>query len=348
VRLEISNMVFPKEAGDYTVTGTYISDGQVYALPESPAITIVELTPLQSFVNWLDGQAWVQAWNSNQFLGMFFKPQLLVTSFVTLAQGWFVCLAIVLIAYPIAIILGLAFAFMKMSKHRLVRAVAVTYINILRGTPLFLQIYIMFFGLPMLGINIADNVLGVIVMAINSSAYLSEIFRSGIQSIPAGQYEAASSLGMNSRQTMFWIILPQTIRRVLPTVTSDFITSYKDTSLLSSVGVMELMMFSKNLTTVTGNITPYIAAAIYYLIVTLPLIKIVSIVERNIARSESGSGPRPKGKVTSGEPEVKAPTSLQGVHCEGVAPEKDVETVDAAPSALSQLLAPFKPAMAKE
>jgi polar amino acid transport system substrate-binding protein len=348
VRLEISNMVFPKEAGDYTVTGTYISDGQVYALPESPAITIVELTPLQSFVNWLDGQAWVQAWNSNQFLGMFFKPQLLVTSFVTLAQGWFVCLAIVLIAYPIAIILGLAFAFMKMSKHRLVRAVAVTYINILRGTPLFLQIYIMFFGLPMLGINIADNVLGVIVMAINSSAYLSEIFRSGIQSIPAGQYEAASSLGMNSRQTMFWIILPQTIRRVLPTVTSDFITSYKDTSLLSSVGVMELMMFSKNLTTVTGNITPYIAAAIYYLIVTLPLIKIVSIVERNIARSESGSGPRPKGKATSGEPEVKAPTSLQGVHCEGVAPEKDVETVDPAPSALSQLLAPFKPAMAKE
>jgi polar amino acid transport system substrate-binding protein len=95
-------------------------------------------------------------------------------------------------------------------------------------------------------------------------------------------------------QTMFSIILPQTIRRVIPTVTSDFITSYKDTSLLSSVGVMELMMYSKNLTAVTGNITPYMAAAIYYLIVTLPLIKIVSIVEKHLAAAEHGGGPRPK------------------------------------------------------
>jgi polar amino acid transport system substrate-binding protein len=279
---------------------------------------------------------------------MFLKPQLLVTSFATLSQGWLVCLAIVLCAYPIAIVLGLCFAFMKISRFRVVRAIAVTYINILRGTPLFLQIYIMFFGLPMVGININDNVLGVVVMAINSSAYLSEIFRSGIQSIPQGQYEAAASLGMNSRQTMFSIILPQTIRRVLPTVTSDFITSYKDTSLLSSVGVMELMMFSKNLTTVTGNITPYMAAAIYYLIITLPLIKVVSIVERHLARSESGSGPRPKdgAKSVNGRELTAAPTPLNGVHCEACdqPADKDRESVTVKPSALKQLLAPFKPA----
>ena len=87
------------------------------------------------------------------------------------------------------------------------------------------------------------------------------------------------------------------MRRVIPTVTSDFITSFKDTSLLSSVGVMELMMFSKNLTTVSGNITPYVAAGIFSLIVTLPLIKVVSIVENRIARSERGEGPRPKAKA---------------------------------------------------
>ena len=102
---------------------------------------------------------------------------------------------------------------------------------------------------------------------------------------------------MSYVQTMFTIILPQTVRRVIPTVTSDFITSFKDTSLLSSVGVMELMMFSKNLTTVSGNITPYVAAGIFYLIVTLPLIKVVSIVENRIARSERGEGPRPKAKA---------------------------------------------------
>ena len=298
LRLEITDMQFPGDGGDYAVTGTYAtSDGSTHDLVASSPISVIANTPLQSIVNWLDNQAWVEAWNSNQFLGMFFKPQLLVTSFSSLFPGWLLCLGIVIAAYPFAIALGLLFSLLKISKHRLLRAIAVVYINILRGTPLFLQIYIMFFGLPMVGINIDNNLLGIIVMAVNSSAYLAEIFRAGIQSIPQGQYEAASSLGMSYVQTMFTIILPQTVRRVIPTVTSDFITSFKDTSLLSSVGVMELMMFSKNLTTVSGNITPYVAAGIFYLIVTLPLIKVVSIVENRIARSERGEGPRPKAKA---------------------------------------------------
>ncbi len=289
LRLEITNMQFPADGGDYQVTGSYTTqEGTDGKLPASSSITVIANTPLQKIVNWLDEQPWVAAWNSNQFLGMFFKPQLLVTSFSSLAPGWVLCLGIVIASYPFAIALGLLFSLLKISKHRLCRAIAVVYINVLRGTPLFLQIYIMFFGLPMVGINIDNNLLGIIVMAVNSSAYLAEIFRAGIQSIPRGQYEAASSLGMSYVQTMFSIILPQTVRRVIPTVTSDFITAFKDTSLLSSVGVMELMMFSKNLTTVTGNITPYVAAGIFYLIVTLPLIKVVGIVEQRIAASESG------------------------------------------------------------
>ena len=296
LRLEVTNMQFPGEGGDYSVTGSYVSAGEKKDLEASDPISVIANTPLQSIVNWLDNQPWVAAWNSNQFLGMFFKPQLLVTSFSSLFPGWVLCLGIVVAAYPFAIALGLLFSLLKISKHRLLRAIAVVYINILRGTPLFLQIYIMFFGLPMVGINIDNNLLGIIVMAVNSSAYLAEIFRAGIQSIPQGQYEAASSLGMSYVQTMFSIILPQTVRRVIPTVTSDFITAFKDTSLLSSVGVMELMMFSKNLTTVTGNITPYVAAGIFYLIVTLPLIKAVGIVAARIARSETGVGPRPKVK----------------------------------------------------
>ncbi len=294
LRLEVTGMKFPAAGGDYSVEGSYTTDRAKKDLAPSSAISIIANTPLQSIVNWLDEQPWVEAWNSNQFLGMFFKPQLLVTSFSSLFPGWLLCLAIVVACYPFAIVLGLLFSLLKISKHRLCRAIAVVYINILRGTPLFLQIYIMFFGLPMVGINIDNNLLGIIVMAVNSSAYLAENFRAGIQSIPRGQYEAASSLGMSYVQTMFSVILPQTVRRVIPTVTSDFITAFKDTSLLSSVGVMELMMFSKNLTTVSGNITPYVAAGIFYLIVTLPLIKVVGIVEERIARSERGAGPRPK------------------------------------------------------
>ncbi len=297
LRLEVEGMKFPAKGGDVVVEGTYVNQDGEKPLAASKPIATIANTPLQSLLASLDANPVVKAWNSSQFLGMFFKPQLLVTAFATLVPGWFLCLVIVLVAYPIAILLGLVFALMKISRHRVLRAIAIVYINILRGTPLFLQIYIMFFGLPMMNINIDNNVLGVIVIAINASAYLAEIFRAGIESIPPGQYEAAASLGMGHMMTMLNIILPQTVRRVMPTVTSDFITSYKDTSLLSSVGVMELMMFAKNLTSVSGNMTPYVAAAIFYLIVTLPLIKVVTTVEKRMAKSERGGGARPKVKA---------------------------------------------------
>ena len=320
VRLEVEGMAFPSEGGDVVVGGSYTTGAGEQKLDDSKPIETIANTPLQSIVSFLDESPAVAAWNSNQFLGMFFKPQLLVTSLCTLAPGWLLCLAIVAIAYPIAIVLGLVFAFMKISRYRILRAIAITYVNLLRGTPLFLQIYIMFFGLPMMNINIDNNVLGVIVIAVNASAYLAEIFRAGIQSIPEGQYEAASSLGMTYLQTMFYVILPQTIRRVIPTVTSDFITSYKDTSLLSSVGVMELMMFAKNLTSVSGNMTPYVAAAIFYLIVTLPLIKVVGNIEKRIAHSEHGHGLRPKIRTNeegSAQAEVELGDEIS-VHAEAL------------------------------
>ena len=328
LRLEIEGMKFPTAGGDVVVSGTYTNDEGSQTLEDSPAITTIANTPLQAAISWLDNQAWVQAWNSVPFLSMFLRPQYVLTSFSSLFSGWLICLTITIACYPFAIILGLLFAFMKISKHKWVRAIAVVYINILRGTPLFLQIYILFFGLPMMNINVNNYLLGGIALAINSSAYLAEIFRAGIESIPKGQYEAASSLGMTYSQTMLSIILPQTIRRVLPTVTSDFITAYKDTSLLSSVGVMELMMYSKNLTTVTGNMTPYMTAAIYYLIVTLPLIKVVSIVEKNLARSETGAGPRPKGGSVKDAAEQGAEDSLtmNSAHMEGE--ERSASVVD--------------------
>ena len=329
VRLEVEGMSFPDAGGDVVVGGTYENAAGTQTLADSKPIKTIANTALQSIVSDLDASPLVEAWNSNPFLGMFFKPQLLVTALFSLVPGWLLCLLIVCIAYPIAIILGLVFAFMKISRHKLLRAIAIVYINILRGTPLFLQIYIMFFGLPMMNINIDNNVLGVIVIAINASAYLAEIFRAGIQSIPQGQWEAASSLGMSYFQTMFDIILPQTIRRVIPTVTSDFITSYKDTSLLSSVGVMELMMFAKNLTSVSGNMTPYVAAAIFYLVVTLPLIKAVTIVENRMAHAERGTGKRPRGGRAAKESErqqlaeAESDLSELAVHAEAHDSEED-------------------------
>lgn len=286
-RIEVEGVVFPSAAGAYTVGGTYeLADGATKMLPESPTISVSESTFVQDAVAWLDGQGWVEVWNSVPALNMFFKPQYVVTSIASLSQGWGTALLITVIGFPLAIPMALLFAFLKMSRNRVLRAIGVTYINVLRGTPLFLQIYVAFFGMPMIGLNMPNLPLGVAVLAVNCSAYLAEIFRAGIESIPKGQFEAAWSLGMNKVQTMFLVIIPQTVRRVIPTMTSEFVSLYKDTSLLSSVGIMELMMFSKNLTATTGNITPYVCAGLFYLVVTIPLIHVVTKIEKKMAQGE--------------------------------------------------------------
>ncbi len=291
VRVELQKLAPPAETMMFTMGLSYTDgSGEVIALPETPGIQIEEQGVVENIVEWLDGQPWVEAWNSNTFLRLFFNPQLAVQAVPDLFVGWLRALSLVCIGFPLAIPIGFALSFMRMSGIAIVRGIAGLYVNIVRGTPLFLQIYIYFFGLPLLGINVNSYVLGVVALALNSSAYLCEIFRAAIQSIPKGQFEAARSLGMTGPQTMFSVIIPQSVRRVIPTATSEFILLYKDTSLLASVGVMELMMFSKSLTASTGNITPYIVAACYYLIVTLPLTKLIGTFERRLAAAD---GARP-------------------------------------------------------
>lgn len=284
LRLEFEGVTLTPAGGEVQVLSEVVlADGSSASINQVEPIAVQSSSHTDQLIRWLDEQPAVAAWNANQFCGMFLKPQLIVSSIPALFKGWLLALALVAIGFPLAIPLGLGTAFLKMSAHRLLRFLGSLYINVIRGTPLFLQLYIAFFGLPLLNININTFVLGFAVMAINSGAYLAEIFRAGIQSIGKGQFEAAASLGMTPAQSMIFVIIPQTIRRVIPTMTSEFIMLYKDTSLLSSVGVMELMMFSKNLTATTGNITPYIVAAGYYLIVTLPLIKVVSKLEERLS-----------------------------------------------------------------
>ena len=212
-------------------------------------------------------------------------------------MGFFMAIAIVLIAFPLAIPIGLMFSFMRMSKIGILRGIGSLYVNVVRGTPVFLQIYIAFFGLPLAGIQIPPFILGVIVLALNSAAYQCEIFRAGIQSISKGQFEAARSLGMTGAQTMMFVIIPQTIRRVLPTMTSEFILLYKDTSLLAAVGVMEIVMYAKTIVASTGSITPYIVAAIFYLVLTIPLANLVGKLEARLAGNDTGNTKKQKKRA---------------------------------------------------
>ncbi len=307
VMLELNNAQFPADGGTFTVSGSYTtSDGTTQAIPDGgKSITVTGTTPPEQLASWLGEQGWVQAWNSNKFLHLFFDPTIIVTTIPAVFWGWLLALALVAISFPLAIPLGLCWSFLRMAKNPVLRAIGSTYINIIRGTPLFLQIYIAFFGLPLLGIQMDNFVLGVIVLIMNSSAYLAEIFRAGIQSISKGQFEAARSLGMNGAQTMIFVIIPQTFRRVIPTMTSEFILMYKDTSLLAAVGVMEIMMYSKTITAATGNVTPYIVAAFFYLVVTIPLTKAINIMEERLV-----SG-RPKQRAKNNLAE-KTPAAISG------------------------------------
>ncbi|MDR0514675.1 MAG: amino acid ABC transporter permease [Coriobacteriaceae bacterium] len=295
VMIEVNSLSFPGDGGSYGFAGSYTTlTGKTEGLSASPSaeiepITVIGLTAVEQMASWLGQQSWVQAWNSNKFLHLFLDPQIAVISAPVVFEGWLLALALVVVSFPLAIPLGLAWSFLRMSKNRLLRGIGSLYINIVRGTPLFLQIYIAFFGLPLLGITLDNFTLGICVLMMNSAAYLAEIFRAGIQSINKGQFEAARSLGMSGPQTMFSVIIPQTIRRVIPTMTSEFILMYKDTSLLAAVGVSEIMMFSKTITAATGNVTPYIVAAGFYLVVTLPLTKFINTVEERMAERQAGT-----------------------------------------------------------
>ena len=301
VRLELYKIVFPISGGDEQVSGSYtLADGSTHDISNIPAITVTGTSFWDSASNWLKAQEWVQKWNENTFLRLFLNPPILVSSIPSVFQGFLMALAIVLVAFPLAIPFGFILALMRISKPRVLRAISGFYVNIVRGTPAFLQIYIAFFGLPLAGVQIPSYPLGVVVLAMNSAAYLCEIFRAGIQSIPKGQSEAARSLGMTSTQTMIYIIIPQTFRNVLPTMTSEFILLYKDTSLLAAVGVMEVVMYSKTIVAATGSITPYIVAALFYLVVTIPLARLVSKLEARMLGTDTGTRRRKKSLKEAG------------------------------------------------
>lgn len=295
IRLEMYKTALPNTTEEVTIPATATDpSGKSFdvAIDEESnvKIKVQEASFATKITTWLDEQEWVQAWNSNTFLRTFLKPQVIISSIPVVFKGWLVSLLLCAIGFPLAVVFGLAFSFAKISPYRILHGIAGLYTGVVRGTPLFLQIYIAFFGLPMLGLNLNPYLVAIFVLAFNSGAYLCEIFRAGIQSIHKGQFEAARSLGMNAVTTMFSVIIPQTIRRVIPTATSEFILLYKDTSLLAAVGVMELMLFSKSVVANTGSMTPYIVAACFYLLVTVPLIRFVTNLENKLAAADGAGG----------------------------------------------------------
>ncbi len=163
------------------------------------------------------------------------------TAFPFFLEGLQITLYIFIIAVIAGFIIGLIVALMRLSPLKILNAIAIVYIDVIRGTPFIVQLFFIYFGLNSLEWLSMDRMYaGILTVAINAGAYFAEIIRAGIQSIDNGQTEAARSLGMTGRQTMTQIILPQAFRRMLPTITNQSIISLKDTSLLSIIGIADL------------------------------------------------------------------------------------------------------------
>ena len=183
--------------------------------------------------------------------------------------------------------LGMVIAFGRMSKKRIVQGITKIYISIMRGTPLMLQLMVIYFGpYYLFGIKISPfyrNIAVVIGFVLNYAAYFAEIYRSGIESMPVGQYEAAKVLGYGKTQTFVKIILPQVIKRILPSVTNEVITLVKDTSLAFSIAYAEMFSQAKALAASQKSMIPFVAAAIFYYVFNYVVAFIMEFFEKKMS-----------------------------------------------------------------
>ena len=183
-----------------------------------------------------------------------------------LGEGILVSVEIFTLTLLFSLPLGLFVSFGRMSKNPLLRNVIKIYISIMRGTPLMLQLMVVYFGpFYIFKMSTPDRFVAVIIgFVLNYAAYFAEIYRAGIESMPVGQYEAAKVLGYNKTQTFLKIILPQVIKRILPPVTNEVITLVKDTSLAFVISVSEMFTLAKAIASAQRSVIPYIAAGIFY------------------------------------------------------------------------------------
>ncbi len=205
----------------------------------------------------------------------------------TLGQGMGMTCAIFFLTLVISLPLGFLICFGRMSKSKVLRGIMKFYIDIMRGTPLMLQLMIVYFAPSLVfGIRISMGYrfpAVIIAFAINYAAYFAEIYRGGIESIPVGQYEAAQLLGFNKVQTFMRIILPQVIKRVLPSVTNEIVVLVKDTSLAYAIAVTEMFTIAKQVASQQASMLPYAVAFVFYFIFNWIVAKGMEWIEKKFS-----------------------------------------------------------------
>jgi His/Glu/Gln/Arg/opine family amino acid ABC transporter permease subunit len=199
----------------------------------------------------------------------------------TLFGGWPMTVIVAAAALGFALVFGLLIALMRVSGLRLLSWLSIAYIEFFRGTPALVQLFVIYFGLPDIGLSPTPLQAAIVGLGLNGSAYLAEIYRAGIESIHRGQMEAALSVGMTPIRAMRYIVLPQAVRTMLPPITNFAIVLLKDTAIVFAVGVVEIMALARNLVTETlHSAAVYLIAGAIYLCMTIPMARLAARLER--------------------------------------------------------------------
>ena len=240
-------------------------------------------------------------WWSNLFKDMspasFFNFSFLPKYGVFFVQGVEYTLLLAIVSVSLAVIPAMLLALMRLSRNKVVKTISGAYIAVFRSTPMLVQLSIIYFGLfgvisiprvTILGfVDLSRFVPGVVALAINSSAYVAEIFRAGILAVDAGQMEAARSLGLSKWQGMKLVVLPQAIKNVLPALANEVVTMVKESSICSMLGMAELMFGAKAVASTTYiSLAPYTLAALIYFCINYPASKAIEAVERRMRRGD--------------------------------------------------------------
>ena len=208
-----------------------------------------------------------------------------LTKVPILLEGCVVTLQISFFALLLGMIFGIAGALCRISSNRALNSIAFMYVWVIRGTPVMVQLFILYFGLPQLGIKLPSMVAGVLGLAINTGAYVTEIIRAGIQAVDKGQMEAALSVGMSFRQAMVRIIGPQATKICIPPLVNQFIMTLKNSSIASLVTITELFRTGEQIIYTTfRSFEVYTAVAVLYLIMNSVFMVIADRLERKMAR----------------------------------------------------------------
>jgi len=216
-----------------------------------------------------------------------FNINIFIESIPYLLRGALVTLRLSIISVGIGVVLGLFIGLARISKKYIFRIPATLYVEVIRGTPLLMQLLIIYYALPSFGINLGAITAAIVGLSINSAAYTGEIFRGGIQSIEKGQMEAARSLGMSYFQAMRYVILPQAFKRILPPLTNEFVSMLKESSLASTLAVTELLRAGREIVAWKANVfSPFLGVTLIYLLMTLPLTRLSMWMEKRLKKGD--------------------------------------------------------------